>query len=62
MAEGSKVSGMASLMGNALVGLRGLPQTALLLTVIIVAVILTAFSSNVAIANIIIPVLAEMVY
>lgn len=61
LAEGSKVSGMASLIGRALVGLKTLPHTLLLFVVIIMAVILTAFSSNVAIANIIVPVLAEMV-
>ncbi|XP_022221423.2 protein I'm not dead yet isoform X2 [Drosophila obscura] len=60
LAEGSKVSGMAKLIGNALIGLKVLPNAVLLLVVILVAVVLTAFSSNVAIANIIIPVLAEM--
>ncbi|XP_037935267.1 protein I'm not dead yet isoform X2 [Teleopsis dalmanni] len=60
LAEGSKVSGMATLIGNALVGLKSLHHAILLLVVIIVAVVLTAFSSNVAIANIIVPVLAEM--
>lgn len=61
LAEGSKVSGMAKLIGNALIGLKVLPNAVLLLVVILVAVFLTAFSSNVAIANIIVPVLAEMV-
>ncbi|KMZ00449.1 protein I'm not dead yet isoform X1 [Drosophila simulans] len=60
LAEGSKQSGMAKLIGNALIGLKVLPNSVLLLVVILVAVFLTAFSSNVAIANIIIPVLAEM--
>ncbi|XP_004519108.1 protein I'm not dead yet isoform X2 [Ceratitis capitata] len=60
LAEGSKVSGMASKIGKALVVLENLPHPLLLLVVILVAVFLTAFSSNVAIANIIIPVLAEM--
>lgn len=60
LAEGSKVSGMATLIGNGLVGLKSLPPAVLLFVVIIVAVFLTAFSSNVAIANIIVPVLAEM--
>lgn len=60
LAEGSKVSGMATLIGSALVGLKTLPHAVLLLVVILVAVFLTAFSSNVAIANIIVPVLAEM--
>lgn len=52
---------MASKIGKALVVLENLPHPLLLLVVILVAVFLTAFSSNVAIANIIIPVLAEMV-
>jgi len=61
LAEGSKQSGMAKMIGTALIGLKALPHAVLLLVVILVAVFLTAFSSNVAIANIIIPVLAEMV-
>lgn len=60
LAEGSKVSGMATLIGSALVGLKTLPHPVLLFVVILVAVFLTAFSSNVAIANILVPVLAEM--
>ncbi|XP_030388398.1 protein I'm not dead yet [Scaptodrosophila lebanonensis] len=60
LAEGSKQSGMAELIGEALEGLKSLPHVVLLLIVILVAVFLTAFSSNVAIANIIVPVLAEM--
>lgn len=61
LAEGSKESGMASLIGNALIGLKVLPHAVLLFVIIIVAVFLTAFSSNVAIANIMVPVVAEMV-
>lgn len=60
LAEGSQASGMAKLIGGALKSLKPLPHPALLFVVIIVAVILTAFSSNVAIANILVPVLAEM--
>ncbi|XP_065359915.1 protein I'm not dead yet [Calliphora vicina] len=60
LAEGSKVSGMASMIGSALIGLKALPHAVLLFVIIIVAVVLTAFSSNVAIANIMVPVLAEM--
>lgn len=60
LAEGSQKSGMASLIGNALSGLKGLPTPLILLIVIIVAETLTEFSSNVAICNIILPVLAEM--
>ncbi|XP_055854338.1 protein I'm not dead yet-like [Episyrphus balteatus] len=60
LAKGSKVSGMAELLGNGLSVLKALPSVVLLFVVIVVAVIMTAFSSNVAIANIIIPVLQEM--
>lgn len=60
LAKGSATSGMAALLGNALSGLKVLPSVVLLFVVIVVAVIMTAFSSNVAIANIIIPVLSEM--
>ncbi|XP_055923540.1 protein I'm not dead yet [Eupeodes corollae] len=60
LAKGSAKSGMAALLGNALSGLKVLPSVVLLFVVIVVAVVMTAFSSNVAIANIIIPVLAEM--
>ncbi|XP_005180637.1 protein I'm not dead yet [Musca domestica] len=60
LAEGSKRSDMAKLIGQALVGLKSLPHAVLLLVIILVAVFLTAFSSNVAIANIMVPVLAEM--
>lgn len=60
LAQGSKESGMATMIGKALIGLKVLPHTVLLLVVILVAVFLTAFSSNVAIANILVPVLAEM--
>lgn len=60
LAKGSQESGMSTLIGNSLVVLKDLSHPLLLLMVILVAVFLTAFSSNVAIANIIIPVLAEM--
>lgn len=61
LAAGSKQSGMATLIGSSLTGLGVLPHSALLLVVILFAVFLTAFSSNVAVANILIPVLNEMV-
>ncbi|KRG06824.1 protein I'm not dead yet isoform X1 [Drosophila mojavensis] len=60
LAAGSKQSGMATLIGNSMSGLKVLPNAALLLVVILVAVFLTAFSSNVAVANILVPVLNEM--
>lgn len=61
LAEGSKQSGMAAMIANSLNILGDLPKPAILFIVILIAEFLTAFSSNVAIANIIIPVLAEMV-
>ncbi|XP_060651939.1 protein I'm not dead yet isoform X1 [Drosophila nasuta] len=60
LAAGSKASGMASLIGQSMSGLKVLPHSLLLLVVILVAVFMTAFSSNVAVANILIPVLNEM--
>jgi len=60
LAEGGKVSGMSALIGNALAPLRQLPTFALILVICIAAQTLTEFTSNVAIANIMLPVLAEM--
>ncbi|XP_013112775.2 protein I'm not dead yet [Stomoxys calcitrans] len=60
LSEGSKRSGMSSLIGQSLSGLKVLPLPVLLLVVILVSVFLTAFSSNVAIASIMVPVVMEM--
>ncbi|XP_077298814.1 tricarboxylate transporter protein I'm not dead yet isoform X2 [Arctopsyche grandis] len=60
LAEGSKASGMSELIGNSLSGLQALSPAIILLIVVIICELLTEFTSNVAIANIILPVLAEM--
>uniref|UniRef100_A0A1L8DEL7 Putative na+/dicarboxylate na+/tricarboxylate and phosphate transporter n=2 Tax=Nyssomyia neivai TaxID=330878 RepID=A0A1L8DEL7_9DIPT len=60
LAEGGRVSGMSALLGNSLSGLKTLPPLLLLFVVCLTASCLTEFTSNVAIANIMLPVLAEM--
>lgn len=60
LAEGGNESGMSLLLGNALTGLKSLPPMLLLFLVCLTAQFLTEFTSNVAIANIMLPVLAEM--
>lgn len=61
IAEGSQETGMSEYIAHYLDGLRVLPPLALVFVTSLVASTLTEFSSNVAIANIILPVLAEMV-
>lgn len=60
LAEGGKVSGMSAMLGNALVGLESMEPIGILFCVCLACQFLTEFTSNVAIANIILPVLAEM--
>lgn len=60
LAEGGKVSGMSALLGQSLSGLKTLPPLVLLFAVCLTAQTLTEFTSNVAICNIMLPVLAEM--
>lgn len=60
LAEGGKKTGMSAMLGNSLVGLKDLPPIVLLLIVCLTAQVLTEFASNVAVANILLPVLAEM--
>lgn len=60
LAEGGRVSGMSAMLGQSLAGLKTLPILLLLFVVCLTAQILTEFTSNVAIANIMLPVLAEM--
>ncbi|XP_053689379.1 protein I'm not dead yet-like [Sabethes cyaneus] len=60
LAEAGHVSGMSALLGQSLSGLQSLPPMALLFVVCLTAQVLTEFTSNVAICNIIVPVLAEM--
>lgn len=61
LAEGAKRSGMSEYLGNSLQNLSVLPPLVCLFFVIVFTSVLTEFSSNVAIANIILPVLIEMV-
>lgn len=60
LAEGGKRSGMSAMLGNSLAGLKDLHPWLLLFLVCLSAQFLTEFTSNVAIANIMLPVLAEM--
>lgn len=60
LAEGGKVSGMSSMVGESLQVFGNLHYVALILLVCIICQILTEFTSNVAITNIILPVLGEM--
>lgn len=60
LAEGSKASGMSDTIANSLIGLTQLPKLAVLCIACLCASFITDFSSNVAVANVILPVLAEM--
>lgn len=60
LAEGSKATGLSSMIGASLNGLHGLPPSLVLLVVVLVTQFITEFTSNVAIANLILPVLANM--
>ncbi|CAG5047151.1 unnamed protein product [Parnassius apollo] len=60
LAEGSKATGLSSMIGASLNGLHGLHPTIVLLVVVLVTQFITEFTSNVAIANLILPVLANM--
>ncbi|XP_034828180.1 protein I'm not dead yet [Maniola hyperantus] len=60
LAEGSKETKLSSMIGSSLNGLNGLPPSVVLLVVVLVTQFITEFTSNVAIANLILPVLANM--
>lgn len=60
LAEGGKVSGMSKMLGASLVVFQDLPFLVLLFLICLVCQTLTEFTSNVAIANVILPVLGEM--
>ena len=60
LAEGGKASGMSRMLGTSLQGFKALPFLVLLFLICLVCQTLTEFTSNVAIANVILPVLAEM--
>lgn len=61
LAEGCKATGLSSMIGGSLNGLEGMPKEVVLLVVVLVTQFITEFTSNVAIANLILPVLANMV-
>lgn len=60
LAEAGKVSGMSKMLGTSLIMFQTLPPLVLLFLICLVCQTLTEFTSNVAIANVILPVLAEM--
>jgi solute carrier family 13 (sodium-dependent dicarboxylate transporter), member 2/3/5 len=60
LAEGGKVSGMSRMLGSSLEGFKHFSLFTLLFLICLVCQTLTEFTSNVAIANVILPVLAEM--
>lgn len=60
LAEGSKASGMSETIATSLADLTKLPKVAVLMIACLCASFITDFSSNVAVANVILPVLAEM--
>lgn len=60
LAEASKASGMSTLIAEHLHGFAELPRFTVLVISCVFATVLTQFSSNVAVANVLLPVLAEM--
>ena len=60
LAEGGKVSGMSAMLGNSLGVLKVLPPLGILFCVCLAIQFVTEFSSNIAIANIVLPIVAEM--
>lgn len=60
LAEGGKVSGMSKMLGTSLEAFKHFPFLLLLFLICVVCQTLTEFTSNVAIANVILPVLGEM--
>lgn len=61
MAAASKASGLSRYLGLQLQALRVLPSFVMLIIICISTTFMTEVSSNTAIANILLPVLAEMV-
>lgn len=60
LSAGGKKSGMSAMLGDSLSGLKALNPMAILFCVCLACQFLTEFTSNVAISNIILPVLAQM--
>lgn len=61
ISAGSTTSGLSAMLGQSLIGLQKINLLAILLLVCFVAENVTELTANVAVANIILPVLAEMV-
>ncbi|XP_017855827.1 PREDICTED: protein I'm not dead yet 2-like [Drosophila arizonae] len=60
LAEGSKVSGMAKMLGDSLSFITVMPTAVIIAFIIVVSLFCTCFSANVAICNILIPIFSEM--
>lgn len=60
LAEASKVSGMSHMIAEHLRGFASMPKFYVMMISGLMATILTQFSSNVAVANVVLPVLAEI--
>lgn len=60
IAEGAKISGMSTMLGGSLSGFRSLPPLAILFCVCLAIQVVTEVTSNVVIANIVLPIVAEM--
>ncbi|XP_030562424.1 protein I'm not dead yet 2-like isoform X1 [Drosophila novamexicana] len=60
LAEGSKRSGMAKMLGDKMSFIKSLPTFATIGVCILISLFCTAFASNVAICNILIPIFSEM--
>ncbi|XP_066251962.1 protein I'm not dead yet-like [Euwallacea similis] len=60
LAEASKESGMSELIADHLHGFATLPRFWVMVISCLIATLLTQFSSNVAVANVVLPVLAQM--
>lgn len=61
IATGSSSSGLSKMLGNSLSGLKDYNSFTILVLVCLFAECVTELTANVAVANIILPVLAEMV-
>ncbi|KAH8330862.1 hypothetical protein KR067_008358, partial [Drosophila pandora] len=60
LAEGSRVSGMAKMLGDSLAFAANMPAALVVGMCIIISIFCTAFASNVAMCNILIPIFSEM--
>lgn len=60
LARGGKESGMSAMIGHSLSNLKELHIVVVIFLICLTAQILTEFTSNVAVANIMLPVLSEM--